>query len=164
MVWSAGMATMRGASAAALLVLALAAAVARAEDPYHFFEWKVTYGTRTIMGTAQKVILINDMFPGPTINCSSSPTPTSRTTAARSSACRCHRPTAPSRASTDRARCCTQLKESERGLFLAFPSLASLVCPLLVYSLSLFFFVRFRGIIPKNKKTKGLKTSSCMHA
>jgi L-ascorbate oxidase len=71
MVWSAGMATMRGASAAALLVLALAAAVARAEDPYHFFEWKVTYGTRTIMGTAQKVILINDMFPGPTINCSS---------------------------------------------------------------------------------------------
>jgi hypothetical protein len=70
MVWSAGRMAMRGASAA-LLVLALVAAVARAEDPYHFFEWKVTYGTRTIMGTPQKVILINDLFPGPTINCTS---------------------------------------------------------------------------------------------
>ncbi|KAG0539901.1 hypothetical protein BDA96_03G362200 [Sorghum bicolor] len=70
MVWSAGRMAMRGASAA-LLVLALVAAVARAEDPYHFFEWKVTYGTKTIMGTPQKVILINDMLPGPTINCTS---------------------------------------------------------------------------------------------
>ncbi|KAK3162282.1 hypothetical protein QOZ80_1BG0087720 [Eleusine coracana subsp. coracana] len=60
----------RGAAAAALVALALVA-VARAEDPYHFFEWKVTYGTKTIMGTPQKVILINDMFPGPTINCTS---------------------------------------------------------------------------------------------
>jgi L-ascorbate oxidase len=60
----------RGAAAAALLALAFVA-VARAEDPYHFFEWKVTYGTKTIMGTPQKVILINDMFPGPTINCTS---------------------------------------------------------------------------------------------
>jgi L-ascorbate oxidase len=59
-----------GAGATAMLVLALVA-VARAEDPYHFFEWKVTYGTRNIVGTPQKVILINDMFPGPTINCTS---------------------------------------------------------------------------------------------
>nr|CAB3474617.1 unnamed protein product [Digitaria exilis] len=71
MVWPARMTTMRGASAALLVTLAALAAVARAEDPYHWFEWKVTYGTRTIMGTPQKVILINDMFPGPTINCTS---------------------------------------------------------------------------------------------
>jgi hypothetical protein len=59
------------ASAALLLVAAAVLAAVRAEDPYHFFDWKVTYGTRTIMDVAQKVMLINDMFPGPTINCSS---------------------------------------------------------------------------------------------
>ncbi|BAB64824.1 putative L-ascorbate oxidase homolog [Oryza sativa (japonica cultivar-group)] len=64
------MTTMR-ASAALLLVAAAVLAAVRAEDPYHFFDWKVTYGTRTIMDVAQKVMLINDMFPGPTINCSS---------------------------------------------------------------------------------------------
>ncbi|KAG8054985.1 hypothetical protein GUJ93_ZPchr0001g32423 [Zizania palustris] len=64
------MTTMRASAALLLLAAALLAAV-RAEDPYHFFEWKVTYGTRSLMGVAQKVILINDMFPGPTINCSS---------------------------------------------------------------------------------------------
>ena len=69
MVWSAM--TMRGACAAALLVLVALAAGARAEDPYHFFEWKVTYGTKNILGTPQKVILINGQFPGPTINCTS---------------------------------------------------------------------------------------------
>ncbi|PUZ54239.1 hypothetical protein GQ55_5G114900 [Panicum hallii var. hallii] len=69
MVWSAM--TMRGASAAALLVLVALVAGARAEDPYHFFEWKVTYGTKNILGTPQKVILINGQFPGPTINCTS---------------------------------------------------------------------------------------------
>uniref|UniRef100_A0A0D9V743 L-ascorbate oxidase n=1 Tax=Leersia perrieri TaxID=77586 RepID=A0A0D9V743_9ORYZ len=62
--------TMR-ASAAVLLVAAALLAAVHAEDPYHFFEWKVTYGTRTILDVPQKVILINDAFPGPTINCSS---------------------------------------------------------------------------------------------
>ncbi|XP_006644902.1 L-ascorbate oxidase homolog [Oryza brachyantha] len=67
------MTTMRASAAAVLLVAAAAALLTavHAEDPYHFFEWKVTYGTKTILGEAQKVILINDMFPGPTINCSS---------------------------------------------------------------------------------------------
>ncbi|KAL6853558.1 hypothetical protein ACP4OV_019587 [Aristida adscensionis] len=64
--------TTRMTARAALLVMAAAlVAVARAEDPYHFFEWKVTYGTKTILGAPQKVILINGEFPGPTINCTS---------------------------------------------------------------------------------------------
>jgi L-ascorbate oxidase len=60
----------RGGGAAAPLTLAFVAVVSDEEDS-HFFEWKVTYGTKTVMGTPQKVILINDMFPGPTINCTS---------------------------------------------------------------------------------------------
>lgn len=64
------MATM-GVAAGVLLVLSALAAVARAEDPYLFFEWKVTYGTKSLLGVPQKVILINGEFPGPRINCSS---------------------------------------------------------------------------------------------
>jgi hypothetical protein len=58
---------------AAGVVLALSAllALAQAEDPYLFFEWKVTYGTKSLLGKPQKVILINGEFPGPRINCSS---------------------------------------------------------------------------------------------
>jgi hypothetical protein len=67
--------TMRATAAAgAVLLLALLLAstnVARAEDPYVFFEWHVTYGTKTVLGVPQKVILINGEFPGPRINCSS---------------------------------------------------------------------------------------------
>ncbi|KAL5220325.1 hypothetical protein ABZP36_025038 [Zizania latifolia] len=65
------MTTMRASAALLLLVVAGLLAAVRAEDPYHFFEWKVTYGTRSPLGVAQKLILINDMFPGPTINCTS---------------------------------------------------------------------------------------------
>ncbi|KAH7654176.1 L-ascorbate oxidase protein [Dioscorea alata] len=42
--------------------------LALAEDPYLFFTWKVTYGIRSPLGVPQKVILINDQFPGPNIN------------------------------------------------------------------------------------------------
>ncbi|XP_078168290.1 L-ascorbate oxidase homolog [Carex rostrata] len=42
-----------------------------AEDPYHFFTWKVSYGTISPLGKPQKVIMINNQFPGPVINCSS---------------------------------------------------------------------------------------------
>jgi L-ascorbate oxidase len=65
--------TTRVAAAAAgvLLVLSALATLARAEDPYLFFEWKVTYGTKSLLGVPQKVILINGEFPGPRINCSS---------------------------------------------------------------------------------------------
>ncbi|KAF6985225.1 hypothetical protein CFC21_003117 [Triticum aestivum] len=66
--------TMRRTAAGGVLLLALlllSTTVARAEDPYVFMEWHVTYGTKNIVGTPQKVILINDEFPGPRINCSS---------------------------------------------------------------------------------------------
>ncbi|KAL6620438.1 hypothetical protein ACP70R_035577 [Stipagrostis hirtigluma subsp. patula] len=67
------MATTMRAAAAGVLLLALSAlaGVALAEDPYLFFEWKVTYGTKSLMGVPQKVILINGEFPGPRINCTS---------------------------------------------------------------------------------------------
>ncbi|CAD6333467.1 unnamed protein product [Miscanthus lutarioriparius] len=58
-------------AAGVLLVLSALALVAQAEDPYLFFEWKVTYGTKPLLGVPQKVILINGEFPGPRINCSS---------------------------------------------------------------------------------------------
>ncbi|KAJ4843951.1 L-ascorbate oxidase [Turnera subulata] len=41
------------------------------EDPYLFFDWKITYGTLSPLGTPQQVILINDKFPGPEINSTS---------------------------------------------------------------------------------------------
>ncbi|KAF8377977.1 hypothetical protein HHK36_031366 [Tetracentron sinense] len=45
-----------------------AAAVVRAEDPYIYFTWKVTYGTISPLGVPQQGILINGKFPGPNIN------------------------------------------------------------------------------------------------
>src|SRR5438105_9220638 len=65
------MATTMRAAVGVLLVLSTLTAAARAEDPYLFFEWKVTYGTKSPLGMPQKVILINGEFPGPRINCSS---------------------------------------------------------------------------------------------
>ncbi|KAL0774078.1 hypothetical protein Bca101_039229 [Brassica carinata] len=41
--------------------------VINAEDPYRFFTWTVTYGTRSPLGVPQQVILINGQFPGPPI-------------------------------------------------------------------------------------------------
>ena len=46
-------------------------ALATAEDPYHFFEWHVTYGKISPLGVPQQGILINNQFPGPEINCTS---------------------------------------------------------------------------------------------
>ncbi|AQK94517.1 SKU5 similar 13 [Zea mays] len=48
--------TMRVAAGVLLVVSALAT-LARAEDPYLFFEWKVTYGTRSLLGVPQKVMV-----------------------------------------------------------------------------------------------------------
>ncbi|XP_021771861.1 L-ascorbate oxidase homolog [Chenopodium quinoa] len=42
--------------------------VAQAEDPYLYFDWKVTYGTLSPLGVPQQVILINGQFPGPNLN------------------------------------------------------------------------------------------------
>nr|GMD26136.1 L-ascorbate oxidase homolog [Ipomoea batatas] len=55
----------------ATVVLLLCLSVIRAEDPYLFFTWKVTYGTISPMGVPQQGILINGQFPGPKINCTS---------------------------------------------------------------------------------------------
>ncbi|KAF5791805.1 putative L-ascorbate oxidase [Helianthus annuus] len=40
-----------------------------AEDPYRNFNWVVTYGQISPLGTPQRGILINGQFPGPTIEC-----------------------------------------------------------------------------------------------
>ncbi|PKI65593.1 hypothetical protein CRG98_013986 [Punica granatum] len=54
-----------------LLCLVAATTVARAEDPYLFFTWNVTYGTISPLGVPQQGILINGQFPGPNINSTS---------------------------------------------------------------------------------------------
>ncbi|KAK3003341.1 hypothetical protein RJ639_019858 [Escallonia herrerae] len=53
---------------ALLLCLSTASVVVRAEDPYLFFEWNITYGTISPLGVPQQAILINGEFPGPNIN------------------------------------------------------------------------------------------------
>lgn len=53
---------------AVLLVLLAIVGIARCGDPELFFDWTVTYGTVSPLGIPQRVILINDQFPGPTLN------------------------------------------------------------------------------------------------
>ncbi|GMH24606.1 hypothetical protein Nepgr_026449 [Nepenthes gracilis] len=43
--------------------------VVKADDPYKFFTWTVTYGTIAPLGVPQQVILINGQFPGPRLDC-----------------------------------------------------------------------------------------------
>ncbi|XP_010548381.1 PREDICTED: L-ascorbate oxidase homolog [Tarenaya hassleriana] len=45
----------------------LAPVFVNSEDPYMFYTWTVTYGTRSPLGVPQQVILINGQFPGPPI-------------------------------------------------------------------------------------------------
>nr|GMD77460.1 L-ascorbate oxidase homolog [Ipomoea batatas] len=54
-----------------LVAFLLCLSTVRAEDPYLFYTWKVTYGTISPMGIPQQGILINGEFPGPKINCTS---------------------------------------------------------------------------------------------
>ncbi|GMN49590.1 hypothetical protein TIFTF001_018757 [Ficus carica] len=51
-----------------MLCTCLWATAIRAEDPYLFFTWNVTYGTISPLGVPQQAILINGKFPGPNIN------------------------------------------------------------------------------------------------
>ncbi|KAG6389186.1 hypothetical protein SASPL_150645 [Salvia splendens] len=51
-----------------LLFTLLLLGTARAEDPYHFHTWDVKYATLSPLGTPQKIITINDQFPGPRLN------------------------------------------------------------------------------------------------
>ncbi|XP_078179897.1 L-ascorbate oxidase homolog [Carex rostrata] len=41
----------------------------RADDPYRYYTWVVTYGPISPLGTVQQGILINGQFPGPRIDC-----------------------------------------------------------------------------------------------
>ncbi|GFQ01934.1 l-ascorbate oxidase homolog [Phtheirospermum japonicum] len=41
----------------------------KAEDPYRFYKWNVTYGIVSPLGTSIQVIMINGQFPGPPIEC-----------------------------------------------------------------------------------------------
>ncbi|XP_062079829.1 L-ascorbate oxidase homolog [Humulus lupulus] len=43
-------------------------AIVRAEDPYRFFDWNVTYGDIYPLSVRQQGILINGQFPGPDIH------------------------------------------------------------------------------------------------
>lgn len=54
-----------------LLCLSAGAMLVRAEDPYFFYTWNVTYGTISPLGIPQQGILINNQFPGPNINSTS---------------------------------------------------------------------------------------------
>ncbi|KAI4304862.1 hypothetical protein MLD38_040324 [Melastoma candidum] len=54
-----------------LCCLVAGVTVVKAEDPYLYFTWNVTYGTIAPLGIPQQVILINGQFPGPNINSTS---------------------------------------------------------------------------------------------
>jgi len=49
-------------------MLSMVVMVAWAGDPVLEFEWKVTYGTHSPLGTPEQLILINGQFPGPNLN------------------------------------------------------------------------------------------------
>ncbi|XP_062102140.1 L-ascorbate oxidase homolog [Humulus lupulus] len=51
------------------LVLAVLSSVSvvKADDPYKYYTWTVTYGTISPLGVPQQVILINGQFPGPSL-------------------------------------------------------------------------------------------------
>ncbi|MCO5570339.1 hypothetical protein L7F22_024058 [Adiantum nelumboides] len=53
-----------------LLLLLLVEDMARAEDPTEYYDWRVTYKWLSPLGAApaQRVIAINDQFPGPTLS------------------------------------------------------------------------------------------------
>ncbi|KAK1356212.1 L-ascorbate oxidase-like [Heracleum sosnowskyi] len=58
-------------TAATVLLWLCTAGLVFAEDPYIFMDWNVSYGNMAPLGVDQQVILINGLFPGPKINCTS---------------------------------------------------------------------------------------------
>ncbi|WOL15418.1 L-ascorbate oxidase [Canna indica] len=52
-----------------VFLAAAAAALVRADDPYRFFTWTVSYGPISPLGIQQQGILINGQFPGPRLDC-----------------------------------------------------------------------------------------------
>ncbi|KAE8665936.1 SKU5 similar 17 isoform 2 [Hibiscus syriacus] len=57
-----------GKSVILFLLAVLGVSLVNAEDPYLYFTWTATYGTRSILGVPQQVILINNQFPGPKLD------------------------------------------------------------------------------------------------
>lgn len=51
------------------IVALLSVTIVKADDPYRFFTWTVTYGNIAPLGVSQQVILINGQFPGPKLDC-----------------------------------------------------------------------------------------------
>ncbi|KAI3850167.1 hypothetical protein MKW92_023244 [Papaver armeniacum] len=51
-----------------VFLVCLSTTTVKAEDPYKFFTWTVTYGKLAPLGVSQQVILINGQFPGPTLD------------------------------------------------------------------------------------------------
>ncbi|XP_047333360.1 L-ascorbate oxidase homolog [Impatiens glandulifera] len=51
-----------------ILVFLSGCCLVKAEDPYKYFTWVVTYGTAAPLNVSQQVILINGQFPGPQID------------------------------------------------------------------------------------------------
>ncbi|KAF5451358.1 hypothetical protein F2P56_026471 [Juglans regia] len=47
------------------ILAVLVVSLVKADDPYRYYTWTVSYGTRSPLGVPQQVILINDQFPGP---------------------------------------------------------------------------------------------------
>ncbi|XP_023743287.1 L-ascorbate oxidase homolog [Lactuca sativa] len=53
-----------------ILILGIlsSSSMVKAEDPYKYFTWTVTYGTASPLGVPQQIILINGQFPGPKLD------------------------------------------------------------------------------------------------
>ncbi|KAF9603501.1 hypothetical protein IFM89_036774 [Coptis chinensis] len=47
------------------ILVCLNVSLVKADDPYRYYTWTVTYGTLAPLGIPQQVILINGQFPGP---------------------------------------------------------------------------------------------------
>ncbi|RYR65149.1 hypothetical protein Ahy_A03g011128 [Arachis hypogaea] len=54
-----------------MVMLCILAATVIAEDLYVYYTWNILYGTIFSLGVPEEVILINNQFSGPEINCSS---------------------------------------------------------------------------------------------
>ncbi|XP_047941958.1 L-ascorbate oxidase homolog [Salvia hispanica] len=52
-----------------ILMIGFWSGLVSGEDAYMYYTWTVTYGTAAPLGVPQQVILINDQFPGPNLDC-----------------------------------------------------------------------------------------------
>ncbi|KAJ0085703.1 hypothetical protein Patl1_09446 [Pistacia atlantica] len=69
LAWSQSQAATATVQFAPLLCLTVSLfAIVKADDPYRFFNWNVTYGDIYPLGVRQQGILINGQFPGPDIH------------------------------------------------------------------------------------------------